>query len=82
MNSHFAQVVENRFFFALIVTLVQPLPVQSKHSLSKLFNTENNLDNFGFILSVIILRVQFSGQGPLELRNAVSPQCAWVSFDL
>lgn len=82
MNSNFPQVVKNRLFFFLIVTAVQPLPVQSKHSLSKLFDTENNLDCFGFSLSVIILRVQVSGQGHLEMRNAVSPQCAWMSFDL
>lgn len=67
---------------ALLVTSVQPLPVQSKHSLSKLFNTQNNLDCFGFSLSVIILRVEFSGQWHLELRNAILPQRAWVSFDL
>lgn len=65
-------------FFALMITSIQPLPVQSKHSLSKLFSTENNLDCFG--LSVMSLRVQFSGQWYLELKNAVSTSVCLDEF--
>lgn len=78
VNSCFAQVVENRFFFALMITSIQPLPVQSKHSLSRLFSTENNLGCFG--LSVMSLRVQFSGQWYLELKNAISTSVCLDEF--
>lgn len=64
-----------------MVTSAQSLPLQSKHSLSKLFNMENNLDCFGFTLCDYF-KVQFSGQCYLELRNVVSPQCARMNSDL